>query len=108
MAAAGKIIPAIKSRPLPDDDTAPYLDAYYALHGSRHYVEGIPLPIPMTEIAAYLEINEVLDIDDRLDYIRFIQTCDAEFRERVKKPSDGTDIRRQRQPQRGSRGSSGR
>jgi hypothetical protein len=81
------------------------IDAFLMLNGSRPYVEGTPMPIPLTEIYAYLQIIDVLDIDTRLDYIRFLQVCDTAYRESTKSKEvtpNGGNTGRQRQSGRSS------
>lgn len=85
-----------------------YLDAFLMLSASRSYSEAGPVPISITEIKSMLDTLEVLDIDDRIGYIRLIQQCDVAFRESVKKQANGSNIRRKRQPEGRGNGSSRR
>ena len=81
---------ALKTKPR----LRPWLSGYYAafnlLSSSRQLGMGAVGAIPMSEIAAYFEMFEVHDLDERETTITMIKALDSVYLKHVNKPKDGT------------------
>ena len=72
-------VEALKNRPHVSMWTAEYWEAYKVLGGSRIVHQGGIGPIPLSEIAAYMDVVGVRDVDERLKFIRMIQALDGVY-----------------------------
>lgn len=53
--------------------------AFNTLSSSRHYNDGSPLPISITEMWAYCGLASLDDADERLSFVRAIQKMDNAY-----------------------------
>jgi hypothetical protein len=59
--------------------TAEYYAAFNVLSDSRQLTQGGLGPIPLTEVAAYMEMFHINDVDERERFIRMIKALDRVF-----------------------------
>jgi hypothetical protein len=57
-------------------DVVKYHDAFRHLGASRHYGQGGPLPIAVSEVKAYLDLVGIESPRTRMKYLRLIQRMD--------------------------------
>ena len=76
-------IGALKTRPALKQWVIEYWEAFQLLSGSRIIHQGGIGPIPLTEIASYMDTIYLRDVDDRLLMIRMIQSLDKVYMEHV-------------------------
>jgi len=85
-------VQALQNRPALNRWVAEYWNAYQILGGSRMVHQGGIGPIPLSEIVAYMETIYVHDVDERLKFIRMIQSLDnvyvAHINDRAKKRAE--------------------
>lgn len=77
----GETPPALKFRPVLTQWQQPFMSAFHELSGSRNYHMAGAANIPISEILAYLELNEIYHPDDRQDYVTLIQCIDNAYLE---------------------------
>lgn len=73
----------LESKPRLERGLEYFYDAFQILTNSRPVGMGAVLPIPLSEIKAYLEITEVRDIEDRVTFIKMMQSLDAVYTNQV-------------------------
>lgn len=76
------------SQPNLRDDLIEYWDAFNVLHAGR----SANAPIPLTEIAAYLDIVGVGSADDRLTWMRFLRAMDEAYLNWCRKSAKPRDM----------------
>jgi hypothetical protein len=76
MQQAGMEVQALQDRPILNRWVIEYWEAFQILSSSRTAHQGGIGPIPLSEITSYLEAVYIRDVDDRLTYIRMIQSLD--------------------------------
>lgn len=85
-------VQALQNRPALNRWVADYWNAYQLLGGSRMVHQGGIGPIPLSEIVAYMEAIYLHDVDERLKFIRMIQSLDnvyvTHINDRAKKRSE--------------------
>ena len=59
-------------------DLIPFWDAFNTLTMSRSSGFGVGA-IPLSEVKAYLDINEIYDVGDRLEFTRWIRFLDGVY-----------------------------
>lgn len=74
---------ALLEKPMLTGRTVLFWSAYQDLHNCRTYGMESANPIQVSEIKAYLDIIQVLGVDDRMEYFRHIKTMDTMFFEHV-------------------------
>lgn len=72
-------IPALRNRPTLNQWVADYWNAFQLLSGSRTAHQGGIGPIPLSELVAYMEATYLHDIEERLKFIRMIQSLDRVY-----------------------------
>ena len=72
-------VEALRTRPKLTQWTIEYWDAFQRLSSSRTAHQGGIGPIPLSEIVAYLNVMNIRDVDDRLTYIKMIQSLDSVY-----------------------------
>lgn len=76
-----------------------YWDAFQVLSGSRIVHQGGIGPIPLTEMVAYMDATYLGDVDERLKFIRMIQSLDSIYvkhiNEKAKRESKSKAAQRQ-------------
>lgn len=75
--ADGTIHPAELTRPALRNEDRRYYDAYRSLSASRNWNQAGPMPIPVSEVWAYMEMVGIDDHETRLKYLRLVQGLDA-------------------------------
>lgn len=70
--------PALKDKPELRRDLTLAWAAFAQLNGSRQYGFG-PQPIPVSEIVAWLELNDITDSDQRNDIAIMVRILDSEW-----------------------------
>ncbi len=88
LAEQGQRVEALENQPRLKPWLAEYYRAFNALSSSRQVGMGGVGPIPMSEMAAYFEVFEVRDLEERDTYITMIQALDSVYLKHVNKPSD--------------------
>ena len=72
-------VKALQDRPILNRWIIEYWEAFQMLSSSRTAHQGGIGPIPLSEIAAYLDTLYIRDVDDRLTYIKMIQSLDSVY-----------------------------
>ena len=72
----GEIPPQLLKKPVLSGDCIKYHDAYRYLGACRLWGQVGPLPIPLSEIEAYLNLDGVTDPLTRMKYVRLIGRMD--------------------------------
>lgn len=72
-------VDALKNRPRLTMWTLEYWDAFQVLSGSRLVHQGGIGPIPLSEMVAYMDATHLVDVDDRLRFIKMIQALDKVY-----------------------------
>lgn len=73
-----------------NDDLAPIWELFNVLSMGRQRDFGGPLPLPLTEILAGLDLIGVLGEDERRDSVWLLRKMDEAFTKFVAKKSGGT------------------
>ncbi len=79
MQQGGMDVPALQNRPALNQWVYEYWEAYLALGSSRMVHQGGIGSIPLSEIIAYMSAINLRDIDERLKFIRMIQSLDMVY-----------------------------
>ncbi len=79
MQAGGLTIPSLENRPFLTQWVSEYWAGFQVLGGSRIVHQGGIGPIPLTEIVAYIDVIYLSDVDERLKFIRMIQSLDSVY-----------------------------
>jgi hypothetical protein len=74
---SGEDIPFLRNVPSIDPDHAWIIQGYELLAGRRGTVEGVPQPIPVSEIAAYADYMGITDEIDREDFLLIVCRLDG-------------------------------
>ncbi len=69
-------VAALQNRPTLNQWVADYWKAFQVLGGSRAASQGGIGPIPLSEIVAYMDTVYLRDVDERLTFIKMIQSLD--------------------------------
>ncbi len=72
-------VPTLKTRPTLSQWVTDYWNGFQILSGSRASHQGGIGPIPLSEIVAYMEATYLRDVDERLLFIRMIQSLDTVY-----------------------------
>jgi hypothetical protein len=82
----GWIPPELEQEEPPPPELTPgterYWNAFCILAEARPVAVGMdafPLPIPLSEFAAFFSIRGIDDPDEREDYLYFVRACDREW-----------------------------
>lgn len=75
----GILPPSLANKPVLSMFQRPYYDAFHCLNGSRAWTMSGPASIPLSEIVAYLSMNDITDAEEREEYIMFIQALDSAY-----------------------------
>ena len=91
-------VPALQNRPALSQWVVDYWNAFQTLSGSRASHQGGIGPIPLSELVAYMDATYLRDVEERLKFIRMIQSLDRIY---VKHVNDkvAADTKRERQRQ---------
>ena len=85
LANSGNMPPALLNKPDVSQFEQPFYDAFNTLSGSRHWTMAGPAPIPLSEILAYLKIQNIDDIEERDEYVSLVRALDAEYLDIIQK-----------------------
>jgi hypothetical protein len=85
---AGQKVPALENKPYLSRWTMPYMEAFNVLSDSRSSGFGGVGPIPLSEIRSYMEIYEIVDIDERERFIKMVKALDSEYLAHTRKKLD--------------------
>ena len=85
MQEGGREVPALQNRPALNRWVCEYWDAFQVLIQSRAIHQGGIGPIPLSEIVAYIDCVYIRDVDDRLTFIKMIQSLDNVYVTHVNK-----------------------
>ena len=77
--AGGIEVQALQNRPTISQWVIEYWDAFQILSGSRATHQGGIGTIPLSEMVAYMEATYLTDVDERLRFIRMIQSLDQVY-----------------------------
>ena len=72
-------VQALQTRPKLNLWVQEYWDAFQILTGSRIVHQGGVGPIPLSEMVAYMDATYLVDVDERLKFIRMIQSLDSVY-----------------------------
>lgn len=72
-------VQALQNRPYLSRWVIEYWDAFQILSGSRLLHQAGIGPIPLTELAAYMDVTYLYDVDERLKFIKMIQALDSVY-----------------------------
>lgn len=75
-AKTGRSPEALKNRPELFEDLTPVWNAFAGLHMTRPSGFG-PCAVPMESIRVWLDLHEIHDLDDRVEFLELIQAMDA-------------------------------
>lgn len=75
----GKVSKALLERPTLDQASADAADIFFTLHASRVYSDHGPECITVADIKAALDLYDITEIEDRLSYLRIIQSADMHY-----------------------------
>lgn len=53
--------------------------AFNTLSSSRHYSDGSPLPITITEMYSFCQLFEISDLDERQTFVGMMQRLDGAY-----------------------------
>lgn len=79
MQQGGMEVKSLQDRPKLSRWVTEYWDAFQRLSSSRTAHQGGIGPIPLSEINAYFDVMNIRDVDDRLTYIKMIQSLDSVY-----------------------------
>jgi hypothetical protein len=89
----GVVPEALLRRPLLSVWAEPYMEAFLLLAHSRPHGMSGPGYLPLSEIMACLDLLQVTDPMDRLDYLRRIQDLDTAYMEEVERKRQAEEAR---------------
>lgn len=72
-------VAALQNRPRVSMWTQEYWNGFQILSGSRIVHQGGVGPIPLSEIVAYMDATYLRDVDERLTFIKMIQSLDKVY-----------------------------
>lgn len=72
-------VQALKERPHVTPWISEYWDAFQILSSSRIVHQGGIGPIPLSEMVAYMDATYLVDVDERLKFIRMMQSLDRVY-----------------------------
>ena len=72
-------VPALRDRPRVTPWISEYWDAFQILGSSRIVHQGGIGPIPLSEMVAYMDAVYLVDVDERLKFIRMMQSLDRVY-----------------------------
>lgn len=72
-------VKALQNRPALTQWVTDYWNGFQVISGSRTTHQGGIGPIPLTEIVAYMGAIYLRDVDERLKFIRMIQSLDSVY-----------------------------
>ena len=75
-AASGKPTPSVANRPDVCPGLEPIWGAFLDLHGSRRSGFSGPEPIAMADIVAAIDLEGVVDVAERREWLRIIRALD--------------------------------
>jgi hypothetical protein len=87
-AARGEDVPALQSMPIIDEGGYTAWAAFHALSGRRSGNGFGPNPISTSEIVYWMDLNEVTDPEQRLDYYYLVSVLDDEWLKIVSEQSE--------------------
>ena len=79
MQEGGLVVKALQNRPTINQWVTEYWNAFQVLSGSRAIHQGGIGSIPLTEIVAYMEATYLSNVDERLKFIKMIQSLDSVY-----------------------------
>lgn len=79
MQAGGMEVKSLQNRPVLTRWVTEYWEAFQMLSGSRAVHQGGVGSVPLSEIVAYLDAVFLVDVDERLRFIRMIQALDGVY-----------------------------
>lgn len=85
MQEGGMDIPSLHNRPRLNKWVSEYWEAFQTLIQSRAVHQGGIGPIPLSEIVAYINCVYIRDVDDRLTFIKMIQSLDNVYVKHINK-----------------------
>jgi hypothetical protein len=83
--SSGETPPALLNRPILSQFEQPYYIAFQVLSESRRWTPGGPAMIPLSEIYAYFKIYEIKDLDEREEYLIYINRLDLMYVKSINK-----------------------
>lgn len=75
----GKSVPTLDDMPTLLSYAVPYWEAFVFLSARRHWIDGYPQFIPISEIAAYADYTGWLSPLDREELLQHISRMDEEY-----------------------------
>lgn len=94
-------VPALQNRPRITQWTIGYWEAFQVLSSSRLVHQGGIGPIPLSEMVAYMNATNLVDVDERLTMIRMIQALDKVYVKHINsKVKRESELRRGKAPSR--------
>ena len=79
MKQGGIHVQALENRPTLNQWVSEYWIAFQLLGGSRTAHQGGVGPIPLSEIVSYMDCMYIRNVDDRLTFIKMIQSLDSVY-----------------------------
>ena len=89
-------VKALKERPRLTPWIIEYWEGFQVLGSSRKTHQGGIGPIPLSEIAVYMDTMAIRDIDERLKFIRMIQSLDRIYVKHINAKAKSEADRRRR------------
>jgi hypothetical protein len=90
-------VPALRNRPTLNRWVTEYWEAFQVISGSRATHQGGVGPIPLTELVAYMDATYLRDVEERLKFIRMIQSLDMVYVSHVNEESKRNAMSQKRQ-----------
>ena len=83
-------VQALQNRPTLNQWVSEYWEAFQVLSGSRMIHQGGVGPIPLSELVAYMDATYLIDVDDRLRFIKMMQALDNVYVSHVNREAKQT------------------
>jgi len=97
-------VPALQNRPTLSRWVYDYWEAFRVLGSSRTATQAGLGPIPLSELVAYLDMMSIQDIDERLTYIKMIQSLDSVYVTHINDKAKASAAKQKAAPKPGVRG----
>lgn len=73
----GRHVPALDNRPEVEDHLLGIWEAYSILDAARHWGQGFPQPISMTEMQAYAALKNLVqwEVAELIGFVQYLDEC---------------------------------
>lgn len=75
----GEAVAALENVPVLHEDLVLIWNGFFELSRSRSYGYGMPNPVTLADMEAWLNLNEVYDVSERKEAVRLFQAMDSKW-----------------------------